>query len=187
MTVDLDGDSVELAPRLLGSVLHGPNGSGRIVEVEAYRQDDSASHSFAGPTARNEVMFGPCGRLYVYLIYGMHHCANVVTGPVGDGQAVLIRALEPVVVTPAMRTARPKARRDIDLTNGPGKLCQALGIDRKHNGADLFDAGAVHLERQAPAPASSIVADVRIGISKAIDRPWRWYLDANPYVSKLAR
>lgn len=181
----LSRHSSEVAPLLLGSVLHGPNGSGRIVEVEAYGgADDAASHAARGLTPRTEPMFGPAGVLYVYLIYGMHHCANVVTGPEGDGQAVLIRALEPLGETMAMQLARPKARREVDLTNGPGKLCQALGIDRGHDGIKLGDPAApVRLELSQESPGT-VVQTTRIGISAAKEIPWRWYLKANPYISK---
>ncbi len=121
----------------------------------------------------------------MYFIYGMHHCANVVTGPEGDGQAVLIRALEPIGDLAPLRVARPKARRDIDLTNGPGKLCQALGIDRSHDGLDLLAGAAeVCLEFGDPKQATQVVQATRIGISKAKETKWRWYLRGNPNVSK---
>ncbi len=188
MIPDLAQGSVAVAPALLNSILHGPNGSGRIVEVEAYREDDPASHSFRGVTPRTTVMFGPPGHLYVYLIYGMHHCANVVVGPEGSGQAVLIRAVEPVGVTRAMESARPKARRSVDLTNGPGKLCAALGIDRRHDGVDLLattERSPVSLELRPSADPGEVVTDRRIGISVAMDVPWRWYLRGNEYVSTM--
>ena len=183
--IDLEGHSSEVAPRLLGSILHGPNGSGRIVEVEAYGgADDPASHGHNGVTERTKTVFGPTGYLYVYLIYGMYNCANVVTGPEDEGHAVLIRALEPIEVTDAMRTARPKARKDVDVANGPGKLCQALGIDRSHDGLDLLAKGSlVRLEIGAPVDASDVVATTRIGISKAVDKPWRFHIADNPWVS----
>lgn len=184
--IDLSHHSTEVAPSLLGSVLHGPNGSGRIVETEAYGgAEDDASHAARGITARTEPMFGPAGVLYVYLIYGMHHCANVVTGGDGDGQAVLIRALEPLGDTAQMRRARPKARRDVDLSNGPGKLCQALGIDRRHDGLELLsNTGEVRLELREPADHADVVQTTRIGLSVAKETPWRWYLRGNPWVSK---
>ena len=113
---------------------------GRIVEVEAYRPDDPASHSFRGRTPRNAVMFGPAGHLYVYFTYGMHYCANVVTGAIGDGQAVLLRAVD--AVGGHRRDARPAhGRADRSLADGPGKLCQAFGIDLRHDGLDLCAAG----------------------------------------------
>lgn len=184
--IDLVRHSTVVAPALLGSVLHGPNGSGRIVEVEAYGgADDPASHAARGVTPRTKPMFGPAGVLYVYLIYGMHHCANVVTGPEDDGQAVLIRAIEPFGDTTAIHAARPKVRRTVDLTNGPGKLCNALGIDRSHDGLDLQDASApVRLELFDALSGSEIVQSTRIGLSVANDTPWRWYVRGNPWVSK---
>ena len=184
--IDLSHHASLVAPALLGSVLHGPNGSGRIVETEAYGgAEDPASHAARGLTPRTEPMFGLAGVLYVYLIYGMYHCANVVTGPDGDGQAVLIRAIEPLEITKAMRAARPKARRDVDVSNGPGKLCQALGIDRSHDAFDLTNpASAVCLELQKPIMASKVTQETRIGLSVAQETPWRWYVSDSAWVSK---
>ncbi len=184
--IDLGEHSTIVAPALLGSVLHGPNGSGRIVETEAYGgAEDAASHAARGLTPRAEPMFGRAGVLYVYLIYGMHHCANVVTGPIDDGQAVLIRAVQPIGDTAAMKTARPKARRVFDLTNGPGKLCAALGIDRSHDRVDLLaPVSAVRLELRPPPLVGDIDRSSRIGLSVAQDTPWRWYLRGDPWVSK---
>lgn len=184
--ISLSQHATLVAPALLGSVLHGPNGSGRIVETEAYGgAEDPASHAHRGVTPRTEPMFGPAGVLYVYLIYGMYHCANVVTGEVGDGQAVLIRALEPLGDTVRMASARPKARRDIDLTNGPGKLCQALGLDRGHDGVDLLDPEAeVTLELCEEVPRSELVQSTRIGLSVGKKTPWRWHVAGNPWVSR---
>lgn len=184
--IDLGEHSTAVAPALLGAVLHGPNGSGRIVEVEAYGgADDPASHAARGTTPRSEPMFGPAGVLYVYLIYGMHHCANIVTGPIGDGQAVLIRALEPIGDTAVMQSARPTQRRSLDLTNGPGRLCAALGIDRSHDRLDLLQStSAVRLELGTPPAAAEIEQSTRIGISVAQDYPWRWYLRENRWVSR---
>ncbi|MGI9605885.1 MAG: DNA-3-methyladenine glycosylase [Acidimicrobiales bacterium] len=170
--------SSDVAPTLLGAILEAPCGIGRIVEVEAYGgADDPASHAFRGATPRSQIMFGPAGRLYVYLIYGMHHCANVVTGADGDGQAVLIRGIEPLVGIEAMRNNRPKARRDRDLANGPGKLCAALGIGRAHDGLDLLDtASSVRLRPGEPVDPDLVVTSSRIGISVAQEFPWRWYV-----------
>lgn len=183
---DLLAHSTEVAPALLGAILHGPNGSGRIVETEAYGgAEDPASHAARGLTPRSEPMFGPAGVLYVYLIYGMYHCANIVTGPNGDGQAVLIRAIEPLEITAEMREGRPKARRDLDLTNGPGKLCQALGIDRSHDRVDLTDpASPVRLEISSRTATSGVVQSTRIGLSVGEDTPWRWHVADSPWVSK---
>ncbi len=185
---DLQEHSSVVAPLLLGSILHGPNGSARIVETEAYGgADDAASHCYKGLTSRTEPMFGPAGVLYVYLIYGMYNCANVVTGPDGDGQAVLIRAVEPIEVTEAMKEARPKAKRAVDIANGPGKLCQALGIERTHDGLDLgAESSPIRLELGEALDESSIITTTRIGITKAVDTPWRFYIADNPWVSKTA-
>jgi DNA-3-methyladenine glycosylase len=162
-----------VAPDLLGKVLVVGSCRGRITEVEAYGgSEDAASHAARGQTPRNTVMFGSAGVLYVYFTYGMHHCANIVTGPVGDAQAVLLRGVEPLEGLDEMRTRRPKARRDRDLANGPGKLCGAFDIDLRHNGLDLtkgpisiFDDGTISTDR---------VVGPRVGITKAVDTPWRW-------------
>src|SRR5438105_3815654 len=127
-----------VAPELLNKVLVRGDRSGRIVEVEAYcGGEDPGSHAYRGPTTRNATMFGPPGHLYVYFTYGMHFCANAVCGRDGEGVAVLLRALTPVAGIDQMRAVRPAARRDVDLCSGPGKLCQALGIDRSFDGADV--------------------------------------------------
>ena len=136
---DLEGNPVEVAPWLLNKLLVSGDRAGRIVEVEAYHgANDAASHAYRGMTPRTSVMFGPPGFLYVYFTYGMHWCGNVVCGPDGEAAAVLIRALAPVAGLEAMRAARPKARNDRDLCNGPAKLCQALGIEGEANGTDLL-------------------------------------------------
>ena len=136
---DLEGDPLAVAPWLLNKVVVRGERSGRIVEVEAYHgANDAASHAYRGLTPRTAVMFGPPGFLYVYFTYGMHWCANVVCGPEGEAAAVLIRALAPMGGLAAMRAARPAARLERDLCNGPAKLCQALGITGADNGADLL-------------------------------------------------
>lgn len=178
---DFQRPAIEVAPFLLGAVLKRDRQAGVIVEVEAYgAEDDPASHSYRGMTARNQAMFGPAGGLYVYLIYGMHLCANVVCGPEGVGGAVLIRALRPTVGLPAMRRNRPKATTDDQLCSGPGKLTAALGITRDDDGTDLA-TGPVRLASGDAVDASRIVAGPRVGISKAADRPWRFAVidDAN--------
>ncbi|MDO9175181.1 MAG: DNA-3-methyladenine glycosylase [Actinomycetota bacterium] len=150
-------DAVAVAPELLNKliVVHGV--VARVAEVEAYTADDPASHSFNGRTARNATMFGPAGHWYVYFIYGVHHCLNLVTGADGDGQAVLVRAVEVPGVAPA-------------LTRGPGRLTKVLGIDRTLDGAlaELFDDGT-------PPPTAPRIGP-RVGISKAADWPRRWRL-----------
>lgn len=180
----LAGDSVEVAPQLLGKILRVGAASGRIVEVEAYREDDPASHSFRGATARTRTMFGPPGGLYVYRSYGVHWCANVVTGPEGDGAAVLIRALEPLDGLELMRSRRPAARRDRELCAGPGRLTAALAIDGSHDGVDLLAAGSVVelLDDGTPPPAVPTVT-TRVGISVAVEAPWRWLVPDDPHRS----
>lgn len=182
--------AVEVAPELLGQILvrtwKGQRLAGRIVEVEAYSGgDDAASHAFRGPTPRNRSMFGPAGHAYVYLIYGVHHCLNIVTGREGDGQAVLIRALEPLEGIEMMQVLRGK--RDLhQLTNGPGKLCQALAIDRKLDGHDLC-LGQILWVEPGPSPQEPIATSPRVGVrgdSLALQRAWRFFLDGNPFVSR---
>lgn len=177
----------EVAPRLLGSLLvkeldDGKRLVGRIVEVEAYGQSDAASHSYKGRTPRTDVMFGPAGHLYVYFTYGMHYCCNVVTGPEGQGSAVLIRAIEPIEGAEIMLRNR-QGRGGIELTNGPAKLCEAFHIDKSWNGHDLRGSPLRLLIRD-PVAATDIVQTTRIGISQARDLPWRFYLRGNPYISK---
>lgn len=173
-----------LAPLLLNKLLAGPDGrAGRIVEVEAYAGDDPASHAFRGRTARNATMFGPAGHLYVYFTYGMHWCANAVCGQTGDGTAVLLRALEPVAGLERMRLARPAARNDRDLCRGPARLAQALGIDGGADGTDLVTGAFRILDDGTPSPARLVVT-TRIGISRAVEVPWRWYVADSPYVSR---
>ena len=144
--------------------------SGRIIETEAYMADDPASHSFRGATRRNAVMFGPGGHLYVYLSYGIHRCANVVTGSDGDGQAVLIRAIDPLDGAADMLRRRGRA----PLADGPGKLCQALGIDLDDNGVDLCGSGAIRVLDDGTGPPVDPIIGPRVGISKGVDTPWRF-------------
>jgi DNA-3-methyladenine glycosylase len=167
-----------VARELLNKVLIGPNGSGRIVEVEAYDgARDPASHAFRGLTPRNAVMFGPPGHLYVYFTYGMHWCANAVCREDGEAAAVLLRALAPIEGLEVMRAARLRARRDRDLCSGPAKLCQALGIGPAHNGIDLTRrASPVRIVDDGTAPPPSPVVTTRVGLTVGVDQPWRWYL-----------
>ncbi|MFV0306366.1 MAG: DNA-3-methyladenine glycosylase [Desertimonas sp.] len=166
-------DATELAPDLLGKVLAAGGCAVRIVEVEAYRTDDPASHTHRGPTRRNATMFGPGGHLYVYFTYGMHHCANVSAGDTGDGQGVLLRAAEPLSGLALMRRRRD-GRPDRQLLDGPGKLCQALGIDRRLDGADLTARGAVTLLDDGTGPPVDPLVGPRIGLRVGVDTPWRW-------------
>ena len=172
-------DGREVAPDLLNKVLVRGGRVGRIVEVEAYAGAlDPASHAYRGPTARNATMFGPPGRLYVNFTYGMHFCANVACGEEGEASAVLLRALTAVGGLEEMRAARgPAAHRDSDLCSGPGKLCQAFGIDRSFDGADLVsgDLGVVVGDDGTPPPAAPGVSG-RIGLSVARELPWRYYV-----------
>jgi DNA-3-methyladenine glycosylase len=181
----LEGRTEEVARRLLGctlvSRLGGAVTAGIIVETEAYGSDDPACHAFRGPTARNAAMFMAAGTLYVYRIYGVHCCANVVTGPAGVGEAVLIRALEPVQGQDAMHSRRG-VEEDRMLCSGPGKLCAALGIDVAANGSDLFSGPVTLLE--APAALQEVRVGPRIGVTKAADRHWRFCVAGSCYVSR---
>ena len=185
----LAGDSVDVAPRLLNAVLVHGDRAVRIVEVEAYRgEEDPASHAYRGPTRRNASMFGAPGHLYVYFTYGMHWCANVVCGPEGRARAVLLRAGAPLFGLDAMRAARPAARSTADLCSGPAKLCQAMGIERAHDGLDLLEpAGAVRLLSDGHAPPDDPGVGPRVGIRAAADAPWRWWVRGEPNVSRGGR
>lgn len=180
-------DARVAAPALLNKILLCANGrSGRIVETEAYRgENDPASHSHRGRTPRNEVMFGEPGLLYVYFTYGMHWCANAVCGEAGVGEAVLLRALEPLQGLAQMQTARPKARRERELCSGPARLCQALGIDGSLNGADLISgtAGVMIVDDGTPPPSKPGTSP-RVGISRATELPWRWFVPGNEHLSR---
>lgn len=186
----LAAPATEVAPQLIGSVIVAGRRSGRIVEVEAYMgADDPASHAFRGRTERNSTMFGRAGRLYVYFTYGMHWCANVVTGDEGEANAVLIRALAPLTGIDDMYDVRTRARTDRDLCSGPAKLTQALGIDGTADGVDLCDpASPVQLIDDGwRSTSGELATGSRIGISAATERPWRWYLSGDPNVSRGAR
>jgi DNA-3-methyladenine glycosylase len=178
-------DSRVVAPELLNKVVVAGERRGRIVEVEAYcGGEDPAAHSYRGPTARNATMFGPPGHLYVYFTYGMHWCCNPVCGDEGVGVAVLLRALEPLDGIEAMRVARGGVR-DRDLCRGPARLCQALGIAGEADGADLVtgDRGLSIVDDGTPPPAAPAVGP-RIGITRAADHPWRWWVPGSPFVSR---
>jgi DNA-3-methyladenine glycosylase len=189
---DLASEPPVVARLLLNKVLVRGERAGRIVEVEAYHgANDAASHAFRGRTPRTAVMFGPAGFLYVYFTYGMHWCANVVCGPDGEAAAVLVRALEPLRGIDAMRTARPAARNDRELCNGPAKLCQALGIDGSDNGSDLLGAAhepahkrvAVRLLDDGTPPPKRPGQGTRIGIRQATEKRWRFWVPGNRFVS----
>ncbi|MFP4011706.1 MAG: DNA-3-methyladenine glycosylase [Spirochaetaceae bacterium] len=207
--------TIDVAGELLGTLIvreiDGRVAAARIVETEAYLPDDPASHAFRGPTARNGVMFGPPGRAYVYLIYGMHHCVNAVTEDAGIGGAVLIRAAQPLLGLEGMWRHRfPRSEpppdlhrgvRSASLANGPAKLCRALDIRAdRDNGVPLFE-GPLRIVRRLEVAADNepgdrgrrgfeapveydVVADGRVGISRAADKPWRFSLAGNPFVSR---
>ena len=170
----------EVAPDLIGATLLFDGVGGRVVEVEAYHHTDAAAHSFRGPTERNAVMFGPPGYAYVYRSYGIHWCLNFVCEAAGSASAVLIRAIEPTEGLAAMRRRRGLA--DVRLLgSGPGRLCEALGITGKHNGLALNRAP---FELFAREDTVEIVAGPRIGITKAIDLPWRYGEKGSRFLSK---
>lgn len=181
----LDRPVDEVAQRLLGCVLERELGGEllrvRIVETEAYDQDDPASHAYGGPTDRNRVMFGDCGRLYVYFTYGMHYCCNVVADREGYGAGALIRAAEPIAGVEAIEAKRGVSGRA--ATNGPAKLCQALAIDLELRGHDLRKA-PLKLRTGELESGETISASERIGISKAKDRLRRFTITGHPYLSR---
>ena len=173
----------EVAPELLGVTLLVDGVGGPIVEVEAYDHEDPAAHGFRGRTGRNAAMFGPAGHAYVYRSYGIHWCVNFVCEGEGVASAVLIRALEPTHGLEAMRERRLVAH-DRLLCAGPGRLCQALGITRAHDGLPLDEPPFGLLERTSE-PA--VVATTRVGITKAADRPWRYVVAGSPWLSRGPR
>lgn len=180
----------EVAPALLNKILVRDDGrAGRIVEVEAYAgAQDPAAHSFKGMTPRTTTMFGEAGHLYVYFTYGMHWAANAVCGEVGQGWGVLLRALAPLAGLDLLRQARPAIRRDRELTSGPGRLSQAMGITGALDGADLVgnDRG-IRIVSDGMAPSSAPVVGPRIGISRAKEFPWRWHVPDEVNVSVRPR
>lgn len=180
--------SLEAAPRLLGCYLVRQTPQGRIkvriVETEAYHQEDPASHSFRGMTPRTAPMFEAGGRLYVYFTYGMHYCINIVVGQKGVGEGVLIRAAEPIDGVEIMQNNR--GIRDLNnLTSGPGKLAQALGIrDTSLSGKILNKSSILLQPPSVPISQNEIVTAPRVGIKHAVELPWRFYIRDNPFVSK---
>ena len=180
-------DPREVAPDLLNKVLVSADGRrARIVETEAYCGSfDAAAHTYRGQTARNAVMFGVPGLLYVYFTYGMHYCCNAVCGEDGEGVAVLLRAAEPLTGLDLMRAERPAAKRDRDLCSGPARLCQAFGIARAQDGVDLVTGqGGLSIVDDGVAPPEDPVVTTRVGIRHAAEEPWRWYVRGNRNVSK---
>jgi DNA-3-methyladenine glycosylase len=173
----------EVAPDLIGATLLVSGVGGRIVEVEAYDQTDPAAHSFRGPTARNAVMFGPPGYAYVYRSYGIHWCLNLVCQPKGSAAAVLIRALEPLTGLAAMRRRRGMDDERL-LCAGPGRVCEALGVTAAHNGLALFKPPFEIFKRMQ---AVEVVTGPRIGLTKAVDKPWRYGLKGSRFLSKPFR
>ncbi len=183
--------SLEAAPFLLGHFLCRMTPDGlvrlRIVETEAYHQDDPASHSFIGLTKRTAPMFEAGGRLYVYFTYGMHYCLNIVVGRKGVGEAVLLRAAEPIDGIDIMAKNR-RISEVMNISNGPGKLAQAIGITDTSLSGKPLDKSTIYLEKPAfDLAADEIIASPRIGISQAVDLPWRFYIKDNPYVSKYSK
>jgi DNA-3-methyladenine glycosylase len=182
--------SIEAAPLLLGCVISRKTPEGeislKIVETEAYHQDDPASHSYRGLTKRTAPMFEEGGRIYVYFTYGMHYCINIVVGQKGVGEAVLLRAAEPVSGIEIMQKNR--GITDIHkLANGPGKLTQALGIKDTNMSGEILNKSSIFLQQsEEEIKAEDIIASPRIGIKKATENPWRFYIKDSPFVSKIS-
>jgi DNA-3-methyladenine glycosylase len=179
--------STVVAPELLGRVLvrvlpDGTRLAARLVEVEAYGPDDPASHAYRGRSARNDVMFGPAGRLYVYFTYGMHFCANVVTGADGEGSAVLLRAAEPLAGTEAMAANRGVGALHL-LCSGPARLAQAFGIERPEGGADLVRGRGLQLRAGDAVAPARIERSTRIGLRVGTEPRWRYYERGSAFVS----
>ncbi|GAA2731849.1 DNA-3-methyladenine glycosylase [Actinocorallia aurantiaca] len=186
-----DRPVLEVAPDLLGRVLSRTTPEGtvavRLTEVEAYAgEQDPASHCYRGRTARNEVMFGEPGHAYVYFTYGMHFCVNLVCGPDGTASAVLLRAGE-IIEGAEQARIRRNGSSDRDLARGPARLCQALGIERALNGADVCAPGELTISAGTPVPAGLVRSGPRTGVSSAHDTPWRFWAEGEPSVSPYRR
>ncbi len=180
--------SLEVASGLIGRLLvrtlaDGTRLVARIVETESYTEEDPASHSYRGRTPRNEVMFGPPGRMYVYFTYGMHFCANVVTGREGEGSAVLLRAAEPIAGLDEMARRRGVSDPFL-LCAGPARLTKALGIGREENGEDLVRGTGLRILEGSPVTRSLIGRSARVGVSSGAERLWRFFVEGDPFVSK---
>ncbi|MER7014789.1 DNA-3-methyladenine glycosylase [Saccharopolyspora sp. NPDC000359] len=190
---ELAHDPLWVARRLLGCELRSTSPEGevgvRLVEVEAYRGvDDPASHCYRGRTERNAVMFGPAGHLYVYFVYGMHFCINVVCLTDGVPGAVLLRAGEITTGLDLARSRRPAVRKDVQLASGPARLAGVLGITREHNGIDLTDPGSpIRLVNGAQVGEDDIRSGPRVGVAAAMDLPWRTWVDGSAAVSTYRR
>lgn len=192
MVPDLSGTAAEVAPRLLGCRLRNNTPEGTVVveltEVEAYQGElDPASHAYRGRTPRNEIMFGPAGRLYTYLSYGVHVAANVVTGRDGEASAVLLRAGRVVEGEGLARTRRGEGVVAARLARGPGCLCRALGITLADYGSDLLSGGSLSLEPGVPVPPTRVGSGPRVGVSQAHEVPWRFWTAGEPSVSAYRR
>lgn len=196
MTLDRDRLAVDVLPAarlLLGCHLAADTADGevtvRLVELEAYRgADDPAAHSYRGRTARNAVMFGPPGHLYVYFVYGLHFCANISCLPDGQAGAVLLRAGEIVSDADVGHRRRPTARSTAELARGPARLTGLLGLRREHNGADLCTPWSpVRLLPGVAVPQAQVRTGPRVGVAAAEDRPWRFWVDGSPAVSAYRR
>ena len=184
-----DRETERVARDLLGAILECETAdglaAGRIVETEAYLgADDPACHAVVGRTQRTWHLFGPAGTAYVYFIYGAHWCFNAVTREEGHGSAVLVRAIEPTAGLSLMRARRPAARRDRDLTNGPGKLCRALGIDGSHDGVALAAGAPLRIRRGTAVPDAAVRVSPRIGITRGAEAPLRWFEQGSEFVSR---
>nr|WP_296773411.1 DNA-3-methyladenine glycosylase [Rhodococcus sp. (in: high G+C Gram-positive bacteria)] len=191
--LDASRHPVDVARALLGAELRSGDVAVRIVEVEAYGGPeggpwpDSAAHSYRGPTPRNGVMFGPAGRLYVYLSYGMHLCMNVTCGPDGDAAAVLLRAAEVVDGIDVVRSRRGPSASDARIASGPGNLGQAMGVSLADNGVDLFDPDSPIRLAESATDCALVAEGPRVGVSTAADRPWRFWLPGSAAVSVYRR
>ena len=184
LAIDFGASSLDVARALIGALLRVDGVGGRIVETEAYDATEPASHTYRGPSPRNATMFGPPGHAYVYRSYGLHWCLNTVCRETGHGAGVLIRALQPIDGVAQMRARRRGVLDERLLCAGPGRVGQALGITGAHNGLPL-DCPPFEL-RPAPVPVASdeVVVGVRVGISKAMELPWRFGLRGSPYLSR---